>query len=286
MEKISFKSIMLLLLATVLLAGCGRSKKKVSTEGRDTTVVTTYGKPVPNPYLANEYYAITHFDPGQSDAFPYEVPKGTFNIDLSKFPHIYGGPVSIMQLYSTDPDYMWATTISSVSYVDIRNSGWKEVARITPPQTQTITKEAMNKGLAQTVTSVSQAENIVSNIWKANYFQMGNVYMFVDKDNILYSNTNSLLVAYGLIDPKDPSKGIKVLRMYDFAPELKKLAAIPSNNPTIKGYGGAIIFGLSLTYDGMLVITTTRSVSVIDREFKETPQTIVFGPDEAITNSI
>lgn len=277
----------MILLVMGLLASCGGKKpEKTPAKGDDTTAVASYGRPIPNAYLADNCYAVTHFDPGQSDAFPYEVPKGTFNVDLSKFPLVYGGPIALMQMYSTDPGYMWATTVSSVSYVDIRNNGWKEMARIIPPGMKAITKEAVEEGLRQTITSATKADKVIPKHWMDNYGQTGNVYMLVDKDNVLFSNTNTLIVAYGLVDPRDPLKGIKVLRTYDFAPELKKLAAIPSTNPTIKAYGGGIIFGLSLTYDGKVVVTTTRSISVIDRELKKAPQTFVFGPEEAITNSI
>ncbi|OYD73855.1 UNVERIFIED_ORG: hypothetical protein BDU10_5549 [Burkholderia sp. CF145] len=66
--------------------------------------------PKPNPYLAAEKYAITHFDSSQSDSFPYAVPRGTFEVDLRKEKRIVAGPVNIMTLASTSPSYMLSFT--------------------------------------------------------------------------------------------------------------------------------------------------------------------------------
>ncbi len=272
-----------LLVAVGLLASCGSGKsKKAATEAQDSVAVT-YGKPVPNPYLSSEHFAITHFDAGQSDAFPYPIPTGTFNVDLSKFPRVPGGPVGFMQMISTDPNYMWVTTTSNVNYVDVSNNGWKVVATIKNPGSANITKEMLDKGLNEKLTSIAQAETIVFNDWKTTFQQLGNnVYMFVDKDNVLYATTETAIHAYGLIDPADPSKGIKIIRTLDFKPELKKIGE-GSKNPSFKLIGARIL-GINVTYDGRIIILTGGSVSIIDREFKEKPQTIMLDADEYITN--
>ena len=38
------------------------------------------GKQRPNPFLASASYALTAFDPEQSDSFPYPVRRGTFSV--------------------------------------------------------------------------------------------------------------------------------------------------------------------------------------------------------------
>jgi hypothetical protein len=74
----------------------------------------------PNPYLSAPLYGLTHFEPGQSDTIPYPVKRGTFRADLSKMPHVPGGPVNIMNLASTDPGYMWAVSTARAAYQGVR----------------------------------------------------------------------------------------------------------------------------------------------------------------------
>jgi hypothetical protein len=49
------------------------------------------GKQRPNPFLASASYALTAFDPEQSDSFPYPVRRGTFRFDLWSLPHLPAG---------------------------------------------------------------------------------------------------------------------------------------------------------------------------------------------------
>ena len=65
--------------------------------------------PVTNPYLASSLYAITHFDSSQSDSTPYGPPRGKFTVDPTKEPIVYGGPINIITLASTNKNYMWAS---------------------------------------------------------------------------------------------------------------------------------------------------------------------------------
>lgn len=61
----------------------------------------TVNGPTPNPYLASSLYAITHFDSSQSDSTPYGPPRGTFTVDPTTQPIVYGGPINIITLAST-----------------------------------------------------------------------------------------------------------------------------------------------------------------------------------------
>lgn len=81
--------------------------------------------PPRNQFLAADKYAITHFDPSQSDSFPYAVKRGDFRVDLSKEPRVVSGPVNIMTLASTSPNYMWGVSSEGVSYIDVSNGGFK-----------------------------------------------------------------------------------------------------------------------------------------------------------------
>jgi hypothetical protein len=44
-----------------------------------------------NPHLASASYALTAFDPEQSDSFPYPVRRGEFRFDLWTLPHLVVG---------------------------------------------------------------------------------------------------------------------------------------------------------------------------------------------------
>lgn len=148
------------------------------------------GGPPRNPFLAADKYAITHFDSSQSDSFPYDVPRGMFRVDLRKEPRIVRGPVNIMTLASTSPNYMWAASSEGLTYVDVSNNGFREVARITAPGQKTIPNELQDKILAQRFTSAEQVQKLVSDDYGLNWTRAVNgVYAVVDKDNHVFYNT-------------------------------------------------------------------------------------------------
>jgi hypothetical protein len=88
---------------------------------------------------------------------------------------------------------------------------------------------------------------------------------------VLYSGAVGSVVAVGLISPALPALGVQVLRSMPASAFVQSSEAIA---------------GLSLTYDGKLAVLGTRSISIIDRNFNTTPQTIRFGGDETISNSL
>lgn len=240
-------------------------------------------QPNPNPYLAGATYGMTHFNPAQTDAFPYPAAQGTFNVDLRTSPRVPGGPAGIIQLVSTDPNYMWGLTTGNVSYVDVSDGGWKAIATLPLAGTKAIPQKKIDDALAQKITTVAQAEDIVKD-WDVNSLRLiNNTYSFVDNENVLYSITGPKINAYALKDANDPSQGIEIIRSFDFGEEMKRQAEA-SSSPTTKAYGMNIV-GMGLTYDGYIVILTGASVSVIDRDFKNPIQTIMLGDNEYISNS-
>ncbi|HWB83982.1 MAG TPA: hypothetical protein VG675_07570 [Bryobacteraceae bacterium] len=241
--------------------------------------------PARNPFLSAEKYATTHFDPAQTDATPYPAPRGEFQVDLRKVRRVPGGPIGLMQLASTLPQYMWVTSSGAVSYVDVSNGGFHLVAQIAVPGAKAVAPEVLDAVLAQRFTEIVQVEKAVTKDLGLDWKRIAtNVYMFVDKDNIFYGNTpDGKIHAYGLIDPSKPSSGIKVLRTLDFNEELRRLAAGAS--ASLQRYG-AMIVGCNLTYDGKLIVLTNRSVTVIDRSFQGERYTVEFGADEYVSNSM
>lgn len=102
-------------IALLALVGCSSSTGQLNPE---------LNKPAPNPYLSASLYGITHIDSSQSDSAPYGPPDGTFTVDPSLRPIVYGGPINIMTLAATDPDYMWAVGTDRVSYVNKKSGQW------------------------------------------------------------------------------------------------------------------------------------------------------------------
>lgn len=225
-----------------------------------------------NPFLVADKYAITHFDSSQSDLMPYPIKQGTFLADVETSPRITSGPVNIMTFASTSPDYMWAVSSQGVAYIDVSKEGLKEVASMDAPGVKAITDEKLNKALKQNITKVSQAEKIVKDLG-LDWTRIANgVYSFVDKDNKLYYNTGDKKVfVFGLKNPKDPSQGIQILTTKDFSDLIGK---------------DRMMAGLSLTYDGKLIVLGNSSVSIVNRDFTGEPVTVNFNPDEKVTNSV
>ncbi len=240
-------------------------------------------RPARNPFLSSTTYGVTHFDPAQTDAMPYPAPMGTFNINLEKFSRVVGGPVNIMQLASTSPKYMWGASSGGVRYIDVSKGRFRAVAELDSPGTKNISAQTLDKVFTQRFTDLAQVEKAVEELG-VNWERIANnVYAIVDSDNVLYAGSKDKIVAYGLVNPKKPSAGIKVLRTLDFTGTLSELR--DRGNPMIAQYGAWII-GANLTYDGKLIVLTNASITVMDRSLTGPQHTFYFGKDEFVSNSI
>ncbi|MGL6070012.1 MAG: hypothetical protein ACRC1E_02025, partial [Craterilacuibacter sp.] len=74
-------------------------------------------RPPVNPYLSAPVYGVTHMDPSQSDAIPYPVKRGTFNVNLATMPQVEAGVFNNFNLQAAVPGFMWAISTDRVSYV-------------------------------------------------------------------------------------------------------------------------------------------------------------------------
>jgi hypothetical protein len=252
----------------------------------DSTNITING-PVPNPYLSAPLYALTHFDSSQSDSIPYGPAKGEFIVDPTKKPVVYGGPINIITLASTDKNYMWAVGTNHVGYVNTEGGNLTQVASFEALADATngllpaipdenFTKFGESTAVGMNVTSMDKELN---SLFGANYdkrFKNG-FYSVVDDKNVLYSDFGGNLYAFALKEPENPSAGIQVLY------EIKDVIT------TIQGEKhpeNTKLFGLSMTYDGHLIITFSDGVAVIDRDLNTSSFSLFrFGDDEFLTNS-
>ena len=260
--------------------------------------VASAGAPAPNPFLSSPLYGITHFDSSQSDSTPYGPPRGTYHIDPTNQPISYGGPVNIITLASTDPDYLWAVGHDRVGYVHKAGGAWKVVATFEAladasngllPAVPDAKFKEFGESSAVGMT-VSEMDAYLTGMLGANYkARFGNgSYSVVDKDNVLYANYLSSLYAFGLKDPANPSAGIEVKRkIADVIEDIQGATAGAGENAPTVSPTGTRLFGLSMTYDGFLVVTFSNGVAVIQRDFDLASKVFYpFGEDEYVSNSI
>lgn len=256
--------------------GCaGRSEQPVVSS--PSAPASGSGAPV-NPYLAAPTYGIVHMDSSQSDTFPYPAPRGVFRIDPRTQPRVAGGPVNIMTLASTSPDYMWVSSTSGVRYVDVSGGGFRSVAALAPPGVQGVPTELLDRFLAQKLTDIDQVNRTIEDEWKLDDRVLGNgTYSLVDRDNRLYYSTaGSQVDLVELIDPANPAAGIRVAKTLDYKPFLATSSAgVPDTT-----------VGLGMTFDGHLAVVTTHGVGVMNRDLTGEPSQIRFGPDETVSNSM
>ena len=123
-------------------------------------------------------------------------------------------------------------------------------------------------------------DSFLKNLFGENYPDRlwNGIYSLVDKDNVLYANSGNNLYAFALSDSNEPSKGITKRYALEDA-----VTAIQGNNHQ----ANTTIAGLSMTYDGYIVITFNNGVAVIDRDLNASSASFCkFGDDESVTNSI
>ena len=260
-------------LAALSLGGCG---------GGSTAVENG---PVPNPYLAAPLYAITHFDSSQSDSTPYGPPRGTFSVSPDRQPEVFGGPVNIMTLASTQSDYLWAVGTDRVAFVKMKDGAWTSVASLEAPAytdpALAFVPESTQRAIGEQTflgKTSGDVDRILTQAYGQNYTArlQNSSYSVVDRDNVLYANYGSGIYAFALTDPADPSKGIRVVRSAN-------IAAIQGSGAATTG----LLFGLTMTYDGHLVVNFSNGVAVIDRSLNTaTAQFVPFGADERTSNSL
>ena len=251
----------------------------------------TVNGPTPNPYLASPLYAITHFDSSQSDSTPYGPPRGFFNVDPATQPIVYGGPINIMTFASTQKNYMWGVGADRVSYVYKNDGRWAPVATYQAladasenssnyfPPIPDDTFRSFGESSAVGMT-VAEMDSYLKSQFGDNYAgRYGNgVYSLVDKDNVLYTNYLDTLYGFALKNQARPSDGITARYKLEDVVETFEGGSPPS---------GTRLFGLSMTYDGHLIVTFSNGVGVIDRDLNPASISFYGFPDaEYVSNSI
>ncbi|MDR5778810.1 hypothetical protein QCE63_05125 [Caballeronia sp. LZ065] len=231
--------------------------------------------PPPNPFLAAPRLAISHLGSAQTNALPYPVSRGTQTVVPGSVAQVAAGPVNLMTLASTSADTMWGVSATGVEYIDVRQHGFKAVARILLPGVQPATVTRLNALLASLLKEpvdpqarVALAQSFLKQL-SCGSGGISSAYSVVDNNNVLYLNTGTQILALGVSDGL-AGKQINILRSIDTTTFLQ---------------AGEALTGIVMTYDGKLVVLGTRSVHILDRSFTGAVPSLVFGSDESISNS-
>lgn len=274
--KRSFTSWLLLFsllsAGSLLLAGCSDDSDD-GNGGGDTPDVPQIFEPVANPYLASPLYSITHFNSAQTDAFPYAVKSGTFNVNPDDCQGGWSGPVNLMTLSSTNPDYMWGMSSDRVSYIHIADGKFERVAECPLANGIKQRTEEQLRRLVASYNSVDELTTVAEEILGARpqLAMMSGNYVLCDKDNYVYTNAGFYIARYCLKNPANPAEGIKMDRSLDMS------AFMGNQQPLV---------GLVMTYDGHLVVAARNGIAVIDRQMSMPPVMKMLPEGQTLSNSV
>ncbi len=185
---------------------------------------------------------------------------------------------------------MWQVGTDRVSYVRKVSGQWTRVAKYEAladatgnvlPAIPDDNFRAFGESTAVGMDTTSM-DTYLKSLFGTNYdkrFGSGS-YVLVDKDNVLYTNYGDTLYGFALSDPVNPSAGITV--RYKMG---NMVATIQGTSPAPPP--GTRLFGLSMTYDGHLIVTFSNGVAVIDRDLNVASKSFYRFPDtEYVSNSI
>ncbi len=231
-----------------------------------------YNTPARNPWLAQETYSITHFNSAQTDAFPYQVKDGTFYVNPDDCALTWSGPVNLMTLASTSPDYMWGASSDRISYLKVSNDGFERLAEAPLPGIRTKTVEEL-RTLTANYSSLDDLDREVRNILgpvPQMSIANGN-YVLCDKENYVYSNAGTILARYCLTDRNDPTQGITLVGQMDMTPYI---------------FGSFTLVGVSMSYDGYLIVASQYGLISVERDLSKVVEAYRLPEGQILTNSI
>lgn len=263
----TYSHLLLATLAIGSLTACDDTDNNNPTPSPDECAL-----PKPNPWLAQEHYSITHFNSAQTDVFPFTVKDGTTYVNPDDCKGLFSGPINLMTLSSTSSDYMWAMSSDRVAYVNITNGAFDKVAECQLPDIKPRTEEEL-KTITANYQSYNECEQAIKSILgpvPQMVMTNGN-YVLCDKDNYVYANAVTTLIRMKLKNAANPKDGIEIDATLDMTPWLN---------------GSFTLMGVSMTYDGYLVVAGKKSISIVNRTLTNVIDTYHFPEDQDLSNSI
>ncbi len=272
MKKYNLLAMLGMALVMPMFTACDPDKDPDNQSTDENKPLVQYKKPAPNPYLAQETYSITHFNSAQTDAFPFAVKDGTYDINIDNCTSTWSGPVNLMTLASTDPNYMWGMSSDRVSYIRVADGAFERLAEAELPGIRTKTMDEL-KTLTASYSSLDELDKEVKKILGETpqmSIANGN-YVLCDRDNYVYSNAGKILARYRLTNPNDPSAGITLDAQMDMTPHM---------------FGAYTLVGVSMTYDGYLVVASQNGIASVDRALTTVVDSRPLPDGQVLTNSL
>lgn len=233
-------------------------------------------------YGESNLYAIAHFDSAQTDSTPFGPDKNMSlsvdweNVDWddtnSVVRSVPAGPVNIITLASTDENYMWQVGTDKVSYV--KKDDWTiicqyEALNISSNDEFEIIPESNfhEFGLLAAEDLDGNTEEEKKNAMKAvlaDYFNSNYSARFKNGLYPLVSSENTLYVKYGesihAFEVDDVSAPGNIRDKYPAINPGEVIAGSPEMNNQV--------VGMSITYDGYLLVVFRTGLGIIDSQLK------------------
>lgn len=266
--------------------------------------------PPTNPYLSQGAPAVTHNDPGASDAVPFEGPREIGVVEASRVKRIPTGLLTInyagLLRYPDGTEATWNTNNNRVTKIRIDNGRWEELAARPIEGMKLMSALEVNAHLDAFDTARSETElrgYLAKHLpyYAETQAREAGVYSLTDERGQFYVLTRKDIQVFGQADDKDPRSPIVLLRKWEIPASLKRdaearalllsrldAASTPVSEEMRKGVGMMrdMPLGINMTYDGHLVFSMVGgTVAVIDRDFKLPPQVIRVN-GELFTNSL
>lgn len=237
--------------------------------------------PERNPFLSADIYGVTHVNPAKQNSIPYKINLQERRVDLDALTPVWGGPVNNSTYASAQPGFFWSVSTDRVALIDAREGRWTMVADIDLPGATRRSREALERIVNFSYDSMPAAEAHLKGILgpEPGSVMPAGIYALVSNEDYVYANAGTIVSAIGLVDRKDPSKGLEVKARFDTATIIPPTSV--SGEPPRIG-----LVGMNMTYDGHVVIGALNGVAVVDTELKS-GQFQPFGDDNQMaTNSL
>ncbi|MEH6605029.1 MAG: hypothetical protein V7711_05580 [Pseudomonadales bacterium] len=243
--------------------------------------------PPKNPWLANSPYAISHHNPGQTDATEVDGPRIGKKLTLDE-------SQSIPVLWCSAPTYkvigddtvVIASTPLGILKVRATGESFELISNVAYPGREDVHAEGTDELINEVMADMDAARHDESDwrillnswlmYWKLNVnlrTMPSGAYAVIDKDGYHYTNfdKHSLVKSF---DDNQIDQPLLPVKHADIVAQLP-----PEDAEKID-----IILGVTMTYDGYIVAAATGSVIVVDRNLQV--QDYVMFPGEWVENSI
>lgn len=238
-------------------------------------------RPERNPFLSAEIYGVTHINPAKQNSIPYKIPLKTQRIDLGSLVPVWGGPVNNATYASATPGYFWSVSTDRVALIDARGKKWEKVADIDLPGAKRRTVDDLKRIVEYAYGDIKKAEEHLKGILgeAPGSILPAGVYALVSDQDLVYANAGTIVSAIGMIDKKDPSKGLEVKAQFDTATIITPTSVF-GEKPKVG------LVGMNMTYDGYIVIGALNGVAVIDAALKKGQFYAFDDENQMATNSL